>query len=307
MLTEGSLVERLRRDPRFRLDAHAAHAPLLYTPEGRDALIELWRLYIDVARNAGFPIIVCTPTWRANTERLTRAGLPEVAAVSRDAVALLEGVRRSYGDRAPRIFLGALLGCRGDAYRPQEALDAVSAERFHLPQAQALADAGPDLLIAASLPAATEALGLARALARTGRPYGLSFVVRPSGALLDGVPLAEAVARIDDGVDPPPAFYLGGCVHPRHFERAMETAAARDLGVLERIIGVQGNASLRTPEELDESRHLDADTPEAFAEAMDALRRRFGARVLGGCCGTDERHLAAVAARIHLAAHDRRR
>lgn len=297
ILTEGSLVERLRRDPRFGLHPEAAHAPLLYTPAGREALVGLWTGYVDVARAAGLPVIVCTPTWRANPDRLQRAGLPGVAEVSRDAVALLEAVRAAAGDHAPRVFLGALLGCRGDAYRPVEALDVASAERFHRPQAEALAGAAPDFILAATLPACTEAVGIARALAATRRPYALSFVLLPSGALLDGTPLQDAVARIDEAAHPPPAFYLGGCVHPAHFERALALAAAARPGLEERVIGLQGNASRKTPQELEGSEHLDADDPEAFADAMEAVRRRFGARVLGGCCGTDERHIAAVARR----------
>ncbi len=301
VLMEGAVVERLRRDPRFGLDPHAAHTPLLYTPSGRGALIDLWRGYIGVAHEAGFPVIAFTPTWRANPERLRRASLPDVTTVSRDAVGLLGEVRSSYGAYSPRIFVGALLGCRGDAYDPREALDAASAERFHGAQADALARADPDFLIGTTLPAFTEALGLARALAATHRPYVLSFVLRPSGSLLDGMPLAEAVARIDDAVHPSPAFFLGGCVHPVHFERALGIAVAARANIAERVIGLHGNGSRRTPEELDESVRLDTDDPETFAEAMDSVRRTFAARILGGCCGTDERHIAAVARRLSSA------
>jgi homocysteine S-methyltransferase len=298
ILTEGAIIERLRRGSRFEIDPLVAHAKLLYTPAGREALVELWTGYVDVARRAGLPVIVCTPTWRANAERLGRAGLPDVAEVSRDAVGLLETVRAAAGDHVQRVFLGALLGCRGDCYLPEEALDAAAAERFHRSQAEALAGAAPDFLLAATLPACSEAVGLARALAAVRLPYALSFVLRPSGTLLDGTPLQDAVARIDAAADPPPAFYLGGCVHPVHFERALAVAAAASPGLEERVIGVQGNASRKTPEELEGSERLDADEPEPFADAMEAVRHRFGARVLGGCCGTDERHIAAVAERV---------
>jgi S-methylmethionine-dependent homocysteine/selenocysteine methylase len=297
VLTEGALIEQLRRDPRIGMDPLVANASLLYTRAGREALVGLWTGYVDVARRAGLPVIVCTPTWRANRERLQRAGLPAVGEVSRDAVALLERVRAAAGDHAPRVFLGALLGCRGDSYLPGEALDAASAERFHREQAEALAGAAPDFLLAATLPACSEAVGLARALAATRLPYVLSFVLRPSGTLLDGTPLQAAVARIDAAADPPPAFYLGGCVHPVHFGSALAVATEASPGLEERVIGVQGNASRKAPEELEGSQRVDADEPEAFADAMEAVRRRFGARVLGGCCGTDERHMAAVARR----------
>ena len=229
IFTEGAVIERLRRDRRFELDPHAAHAPFIYTPRGQGALEDLWRGYAAPIRQAGFPVIVCAPTWRASPERLRRANLPDVATVSRDAVALLARWRSTCGDDGPPIFMGALLGCRGDAYRPEEALDARSAAEYHRPQAEALAEAGPDLLLASTLPAFSEALGLAQALAATGRSYGLSFVLRPSGTLLDGSPLAEAVARIDDAVAPAPTFYLGGCGEPAERGRPPHRASGQRL------------------------------------------------------------------------------
>jgi homocysteine S-methyltransferase len=298
VLIEGAVVERLRRDPRFSLDPHAAHTPLLYTPAGRAALVSLWRGYIDVARDSDLPILVFTPTWRATPERLRRASLPEVKSVCCEAVALLEEVRSAYGEPGSRILTGGLLGCRGDAYAPGEALDARSAEKFHAAQAEALASAGADFLLGGTLPAFTEALGMARALSATGRPYLLGFVLRPSGTLLDGTWLADAVEQIDDAVDPAPTCYLGACVHPVHFERAMDVAVRARPKVGTRVLGLYGNGSRRTPEELDGSDRLDTDDPETFAEAINIVRLRFGSRFLGGCCGTDERHLAAIARRV---------
>jgi homocysteine S-methyltransferase len=302
VLTEGSLVERLRRDPRFGLDPHVAHAGLLYSEAGTAALSALWRAYLDVAQASGLPMLVCTPTWRATGERLARAGLPSVGRVSADAVALLAAVRSGYGDHGSRVFLGGLMGCRGDCYLPREALDARVSESFHAAQAEALAAGGADVLIAATLPAASEALGLARALAATRLPYLVSFVLRPTGTLLDGTPLADAVARIDDACDPAPAGYLGGCTHPAAFGSALEAAEAARSGLRERVLGVQGNASRRSPEELEGSAALDAEDPEVWADETRALRERFGARILGGCCGTDERHIAALARRCRRAA-----
>jgi homocysteine S-methyltransferase len=295
VLTEGALVERLRRDPRIQLDPHVANASLLYSEAGASALSELWRGYLDVARGCDRAMIVCTPTWRANPERLARARLPPVQRVSADAAALLLLVRARCGAFAERVFVGGLIGCRGDAYLPREALDEESAERFHAPQAEALASAGVDVLLAATLPAFTEAAGMARALAATGRPYLVSFVLRPAGTLLDGTPLAEAIARIDDAVAPAPTGYLAGCTHPATFRRAMEVARSARRSVQDRVIGVQGNASRKSPEELEGSAQLEGDDPETFAEEMRVARERFRTRILGGCCGTDERHIAAVA------------
>jgi homocysteine S-methyltransferase len=189
-----------------------------------------------------------------------------------------------------------MLGCAGDAYRPETGLPEKEATDFHRPQTQALAAAGADCLLAATLPHLGEARGIARVMAACGIPYLLSFIVRPDGALLDGTPLGEAVASIDTAIAPAPLCYLVNCVHPRHFESAMQSQGDRRM-VRDRVIGLQANASARSPEELDGSACLDADPPEVLADAMLRLHRRFGTKILGGCCGTDDRHIAWIARR----------
>lgn len=196
------------------------------------------------------------------------------------------------------MFLGGLLGPRGDGYRPEEAPGPEQAAALHRPQVRALAAGGVDCLVAATLPAAPEALGLARVLGETGVPYLLSFVVRPTGALLDGTPLRRAVETIDAAAEPAPLGYLINCVHPTVFEAALDAAIAADPAVAPRILGLQGNTSTRPPEELDGSPELRGEDPAAFADAMARLRERFGATILGGCCGTDDRHLRELARRL---------
>jgi homocysteine S-methyltransferase len=277
------------------MDPNVAHASLLYTQEGRQALTALWREYIDVARENDSGILICTPTWRANPERLARTAFPDVDQVSEDAVRLLTELRGQYGDFGRRVFVGGLLGCRGDCYKPEEALNADDSARFHAQQAHALAQAGADFLVAETLPAFTEALGLARAMATTGCPYLLSFVLRPSGTLLDGTPVADAIAQIDQAVSPAPTAYIANCIHPVHFEQALKVAEMARPGTKERLIGLQGNTSRRQPEEFDGACALDAEDPDEFGEIMSRIRKQFGTRILGGCCGTDSRHIEAIA------------
>jgi homocysteine S-methyltransferase len=165
------------------------------------------------------------------------------------------------------------MGCRGDAYDPTVALDADSALRFHREQAEALALAGADFLMAPTMPAFSEALGIARAMASTGYPYVLSFVLRANGTLLDGVPVAEAIDRIDNEVDPAPTAYLANCVHPDNLLLALGAAEFTVPGVCNRLVGLQGNTSRKTPEELDNSPQLETDDPEAFARAVVSVMR----------------------------------
>jgi homocysteine S-methyltransferase len=295
LLTEGAIVERIRRDSGIPLDRDVAHTALLYTQAGRAALSTLWQEYLQIARTYHSCMLICTPTWRANSERLARTALPDVNQVSADAVQLLAELRAQFGDFGKQVFLGGLLGCRGDCYKPEEALQSDEAERFHTPQVHALAQAGADFLLAATLPALTEALGMARAMATTGCPYLLSFVLRPSGTLLDGTPVSDAIAQIDQTVSRPPSVYLANCIHPVHFEQALGEAEKARPGTQERLIGLQGNTSRKSPEELDGASTLDTDDPDDFGAVMARIRKRFGTRILGGCCGTDSRHIEAIA------------
>jgi homocysteine S-methyltransferase len=187
------------------------------------------------------------------------------------------------------------MGCQGDAYKPQEALSRAAARAFHAVQAGWLADAGADFLIASTMPEIHEAVGMAEALASTNRPYLLSFIVRPSGHLLDGTPLDEAVQRVDDLAAPRPLGYLVNCVHSSTLEAALCAPPGQRALATGRLLGLQANTSSRSPEELDGSQELDGEAPEVFAAGLCALRNRFGLQVLGGCCGTDAGHITALA------------
>jgi homocysteine S-methyltransferase len=298
ILAEGAVIERLRRDPAATIDPHIANAGLIYSEAGRAALRRIYTQYLDIGKAYNLPMITLTPTWRANPERLRRAGFADTAAVNGDATRFLAEIRSSFGHYAGQIFVGGLMGCRGDAYNPAEALGNDEAVTFHHPQAHALVAAGVDFLVASTLPAFSEALGMARAMAETGAPYILSFVLRPAGTLLDGTPLHTVIARIDAAVSPYPSAYMANCVHPRVYAAALSQALAQDSGVGERIIGLQANTSAKSPEELDGLESLDSEAPAPFAAAMLDVRRQFGAKVLGGCCGSDERHIEAIAAMV---------
>lgn len=293
ILGEGAIVERLRQHPDGKMDPHVVNASLLYSPRGREALAGIYREYQRLGLRHGLPTVLLTPTWRATRERIERAGLADRDVLG-DAVALLAGLRREVGVEAPPLFIGGLIGCRGDAYRPEEALSREEAADFHRWHVEGLAAAGVDFLVAQTLPALSEAEGVALAMARTGVPYVLSFVIRAEGTLLDGTPIGEAVARIDALAEPRPAAFMVNCVHPSIFREAFtrQLEAWPELG--RRLVGLQANASRLSPEELDGRAELDSGDPASFGQEMAALHTEMGVRLLGGCCGTDDRHLTAL-------------
>lgn len=288
------MVERVRRRWPHLLDPALMNAPMVYSDEGRRVLTSICSEYLEAGRSNGLPMVLLTPTWRADPGRV--ASSPFAGRdLNGDAATFMRGVRQALGEYAEAVAIGGLMGCRGDAYRPQEALPREEARAFHRPQAEALARGGVDLLFASTLPEIGEALGLAEAMASTGTPYLVSFIVRPSGILLDGTPLDEAMARIDAEVAPRPVGYLVNCVHSSVLGLALATAAGGRALATGRFLGLQANTSRKSPEELDGSDELDTETPEAFARGMVELRERFGLRWLGGCCGTDGSHIAALA------------
>ena len=171
---------------------------------------------------------------------------------------------------------------------------AATAEAYHTPQARSLAAAGADLLYAPTFASSEELLGVARAFAACGLPYVLAPVIGADGRLPDGTPLAEAIDHIDSAVSSPPLQFLIGCVHPSRFVEAEATPAWPQTP---RVAGLKANASTLPPEELDKLDHLDEGKPEVFADLMAGLHAQ-GFKVLGGCCGTSDAHIRALARRL---------
>jgi len=188
-----------------------------------------------------------------------------------------------------------MMTCRGDAYRAEDALAVQEAADFHKPQAAMLAESKVDFIMAATLPAVSEAHGIAAAIADLDIPYVISFVISPNGNVLDGTPLHRAIDQIDSTIQHPPFFYLINCVHPTVFAQGLGREVEISKSVQKRLLGLQANTSSRSPEELDGREQLDGSEPEEFAEELLDLHHQFGIKVIGGCCGTDQRHIKAIA------------
>ena len=297
ILGEGAVIERLRRVAGIQLDEQVVNSALIYQENGRAALEAICLQYLEIGRRYNLPLLLSTPTWRAGRDRIAAAGLAG-HDLNGDNARFLFGLRDRYGDYARQVAVCGLMSCRGDAYKPAEAMTACAAAEFHAWQADALAAAGVDFLLAATLPALSEAIGLARALAATGLPYLISFVVRPQGTLLDGTPLKDAIAAIDAAVTPRPLAYLVNCTHASIFRSALLHEANSSPLVRERTIGLLANTAPLSPEELDASTELVEEAPETFGQNVAALRTDLGMKLLGGCCGTDQRHIESLARRL---------
>jgi homocysteine S-methyltransferase len=286
ILTDGGIETSLMFESGLALPEPLESAALV----GTDAMRELYAGYIEAARACDLPVIIGTPTFRAGARQAEAAGA-DVREVNAAAVRHHQALRAAAGPGAP-VLVAGVLGPYGDAYTPSEAPDAAFAERYHAVQAAALADAGVDLLFAPTFPAVDEAIGCVRAMTATGLPSVISYVLGRDARVLDGTPLADAVARVDAETDPPPTFHSLSCIHADVAARALD-------GVLPgRVLECKANGSALTPAELVALDHLDSDAPETFAADMWRLHTEHGLRVLGGCCGTDARHMRALGARM---------
>lgn len=295
-ITEGAVLERVRRDPDLALDPHILNGGFVYDAKARGRLADIHADYMGLARQARIPILAFTDTWRCS-ERAIDASRFKGRAVNQDNVLFLNELRASFGEGSP-IFIGGLVGPSGNAYKPELGLDRRSACDFHRPQILALASAGIDFLHLATAPSVEEALGVADAMSETDLPYIVSFVIRRSGVVLDGTPLVQAMDRIEANAARPPVGFSINCVHAQVLETALEAVATTCPDAGRRILTFQANTADAEVEELDNSEVLVTEPAEDFADRVARLGSRFGLRILGGCCGTEGQHIEALAHKL---------
>ncbi|WP_289293060.1 MULTISPECIES: homocysteine S-methyltransferase family protein [Bacteroides] len=291
ILTEGAVVERLRREFHIPLDEDLIHAALIYNTSYREVLAGIYKQYIDIAARYQLPLMLMTPTRRANAERIS-GSVYRNRDILRDNVAFLSELRDT---ASTPIYIGGLAGCRGDAYDGRYHLSVEEATQFHYPTVRALAEAGADYLFAGIMPQLTETIGMANAMAATGLPYIISFMIRRDGRLLDGSFIHDAIDTIDKEATTRPLCYMANCVHPDVLHQALSHSHNDTPLVRERFQGLQANASTLTPEELEGRTDLESSSPDELADRLMTLLWDFPLKICGGCCGTDERHLNSFA------------
>jgi homocysteine S-methyltransferase len=267
--------------------------PLLGSEEGRDRLRRYFRPYLETAAAHRTGFVLDTPTWRANADWGATLGYsPDaLAIVNRDSVAFARDLGSDHAGAAGPVVINGVLGPRGDGYKAAGRMSAAEAEAYHRPQVEAFRAAGADMASAVTMTDPAEAIGIARAAAAAGLPAAISFTVETDGRLPSGDSLKAAIEAVDAATGASPAYYMINCAHPTHFEDALAAGG----GWLDRIRGVRPNASALSHAELDAATELDPGDPADLARRTRDLRSRLkGLCVLGGCCGTDHRHVAAI-------------
>lgn len=283
ILMEGSIVEQLRHYTSLELHPTLIHAPLIYEVQGRESLARLYRNYLEIALKNNLPFLMCSPTWRANYERVINSDINRNINV--DAIKFMQEIRKEYHDTRNPIMIGGMLGCKGDAYTDQ-GLSCSQARDFHSWQINELAKNGPNFIIAETLPCLDEATGIAMALEETTIPYVISFVINREGCLLDKTPLIDAIQSIDAITKKNPLGYMVNCSYPSFL-----CAELQPKNLFNRLIGFLANASSLNHCDLDNSVDLKSENEIEWVDAMLELNKKYKIKVLGGCCGTSPKHL----------------
>ncbi|MGQ9369769.1 homocysteine S-methyltransferase family protein [Azospirillum sp. ST 5-10] len=290
-LTDGGIETTLIFHDRLDLPFFAAFH-LLKDAEGRAALRRYYERHAAIARRHHTGFVLESATWRASPDWGARLGYDAaaLAEANRRAVDLLVELRAALEtDRSPMPISGCI-GPRGDGYDPGAPMSAAEAEDYHGFQAGVFAGTAADLVTAVTMTSSAEAIGVVRAATARGLPAVVSFTVETDGRLPTGQSLGDAVAEVDAATGGAPAYYMINCAHPSHFRDALGEAEW-----VRRLRGLRANASRRSHAELDAAPDLDDGDPVELGEDYAALRARFAwINVLGGCCGTDHRHIERI-------------
>jgi S-methylmethionine-dependent homocysteine/selenocysteine methylase len=272
-----------------------ASFPLLLTPEGEAALRRYFLPYLQLAHEYRTGLVLESATWRASADWGAKLGYSasQLADVNHRSMHMLEDLRRTWETPQTPIVISGCIGPRGDGYIPASAMSAHEAADFHGAQVSVFADTNADMVCALTMNYVEEAIGVSVAAQRYAMPVAISFTVETDGLLPTGHTLQSAIEQVDAETDGWPAYFMINCAHPTHFAPVL-----RDGGAwLERIRGIRANASHRSHAELNEATELDIGDPVEFGGLYSKLAATMpNLNVMGGCCGTDQRHLAQVAA-----------
>jgi len=292
-LTDGGLETDMIFHQGVELPWGAAYV-LLEDEAGVARLARYFADYLAIAHELGTGFILESATWRASQDWAGKVGTPleDLPNLNQRGIDMLSVLRDRYASEVAPIVISGCIGSRFDAYRPEDVMNEHEAERYHRSQIASFSDTEADMVTALTLTNVPEAIGIARAVQAEGLPSVISFTVETDGRLPTGPTLREAIEQVDDATAGAPAYYMINCAYPTHFEPALTPGESWT----ERIRGLRANSSSKSHAELDDSPGLDEGNPAELGAHYRALLERFPQiSVLGGCCGTDVRHIRQIA------------
>lgn len=299
-LTDGGAETTLIFHEGIDLPCFAAFI-LVDDDAGRETLRRYYKRYAAIARANGAGFILESPTWRASADWGDKIGYSRdrLADNNRQAIALMAEIRDSLPASAMPVVISGQIGPRGDGYDPSTIMSTDQAQSYHADQIRAFSDAGADLVTALTMTNANEAVGIVRAAEAQAMPAVISFTLETDGRLPTGQGLGDAIREVDAATGDAAAYFMINCAHPTHFAATIDT----DEAWVKRIRGIRANASTRSHAELDEAPDLDDGDPVQFGTEHGAIRARHPhINVLGGCCGSDHRHIEHICGAVKRAA-----
>ena len=299
-MTDGGLETTLIFHDGIELPLFAAF-DLLKDDAGTDRLRRYYQRYSAIAAEHGLGMVLEAPTWRASRDWGAKLGYDAAAldTANRKAIELMSEIRAEFETPDRPMVVSGNLGPRGDGYRPDAKMSIDAARDYHATQIETFAQTAADMIAVFTMNYVEEAAGVAQAARAANMPLAISFTLETDGRLPSGEALGDAIARTDDASGGHPAYYMINCAHPTHFDRMLQDAGPW----AERIRGLRANASRRSHAELDESPDLDAGDPDELGGEYRALRPLLrNLAVVGGCCGTDDRHVASICAALRAEA-----
>lgn len=267
---------------------------LLKTKNGEATLRKYFRTYAGLAQRFNAGLVLESATWRASGDWGGKLGYSakELADANRRAIWLLEEIRAESKGKVGEVVISGCVGPRGDGYTPGRTMTAKDAQSYHAGQIRVFEDSAADMVTAITMNYAEEAIGITKAAQKAGMPAAISFTVETDGKLPTGQTLRQAIEQVDAATSRYPAYYMINCAHPTHFEQSLEAGESWTR----RLRGLRANASRKSHAELNESPELDAGNPVEFGAEHAQLKKRFSdLNVMGGCCGTDHRHVEQIA------------
>ena len=291
MITDGGLETTLIFHEGIDLPLFAAFTAL-GTDHGQatmDAYMER-HARIALAQRCGF--LMDTPTWRASARWAAELGVSQdqLRDVHRETLCALMALRDrlEQPDVSPFVING-VIGPQDDGYAPARLLTEDQAQAYHSAQIGWFDEFGADMISAVTMTYAEEAIGIARAAKAQAMPLAIAFTVETDGTLPSGEALKDAIARVDAATGAAPVYYMINCAHPDHFAHVLHGEWTA------RIRGIRANASRLSHAELDIAETLDDGDPAELGALYAGLGVLLpNLTVVGGCCGTDHRHIAAV-------------
>ena len=291
-LTDGGLETTLIFHEELDLPEFAAY-PLLDTPDTRAVLDQYFHTYASLARDGKTGFILESATWRAGPDWANILGhdAAQLDRLNREAIHQLSKVRQAFETEHSPMVISGCVGPRGDGYVVGEAMTTRDAEAYHATQIGSFAKTDADMVTAITMTYAEEAIGIANAAEAAGLPAAISFTVETDGHLPSGQPLKEAIAQVDSDARRAPAYFMINCAHPTHFAGPVNNSG----DWLGRIQGIRANASKMSHAEPDEAEELDDGNPiELGSEYRELIALLPNLNIMGGCCGTDHRHVHAI-------------